>query len=54
MIAPEKYICSNCEKLIKAPETLWHMRECNVVKLITGVIFESSYSEIPNNSKDHL
>lgn len=48
MTAPQQFICSNCDKLIEGVECLYHPQECNVVKLITGVIFEEP-ERFPND-----
>lgn len=46
MTAPEKYICSNCGDLIQGLDVLFHNDECNVVPLITGVVFDEIEDQI--------
>lgn len=42
---PSEYDCSFCGKHIEGFECLTHPQECNVVPLITGVIFEEDVVE---------
>lgn len=44
---PEKYQCFDCEQIVEGIQAFTHQQECNVVKLITGVIFE----DFPNDGR---